>query len=334
MSNPGDPATSEASPTQSGRRRPLEASDLLNALTLAVCAAIAWLLPARAWRPAARTLASLHGLLRRGSDARFGSAADALGVERTDLKRNVLTENYLDHIEVMREHHPRGYTPRIEVGGADKLAPAARGGRGAVLWVAAMVHSDLIAKKALRSAGIEVTHLSTEVHGYSGSEWGKRHLNRLRVDVENRYLTERVLVDYAKPLAAMRTLQARLKGGSIVSIKALGSGLKRVGVPFAAGTLHLAVGAPRLAVSTGCPIYPVFTERDESGGFTVRIGDDLRDPDERDPEAAIRKICEAFAARLGDAIGRHPEALQAWTNRESWTPRDESPRVPDGSGQQ
>lgn len=313
-----------AQPVEEPRRRLVTASDVLNALTLAACAVIAWCLPRAAWKGAARALATLHVRLRGVPAHRIGGVALRLGTTCSNLQRTIVENVYLENIEVLREHHPLPSPVPVRLERGERLAAARSAGRGLIVWVSAFTHADLMTKKALAASGLRAIHLSTAAHGYSSSRLGIRFLNRIRVSAENRYLGGRINVTYGKARAAMTLLAASLARGDVVTITALGAGKRVVTLPFQGGQVHLALGAPQLALDTGAPLIPVFTTPDEHGGYLVHVGETLSPPPNVDATAALDCIVSAYVAQLAPHVEAHAALWRGWTNPGLWTPPEEA----------
>ena len=299
----------------------ISGADVVNALTLFVCALAAWLLPRAAWGAAARQLASLHVRLRGVPAHRTGGIAQRLGTTSAALQRQIIENVYLDNIEVLREHHPIRSPVDVRLEGGERLSAAHAEGRGVVVWVTAFTHADLMTKKGLASQGFRATHLSTVAHGYSASWFGIRFLNNIRVRAENRYLGRRVNVTYGQARAAMQLLAESLAKGDVVTITALGAGKRVVTVPFAGGDVHLAVGAPQLALSSGATLLPVFTTPDDRGGYVVHVGEALKPSPGDDKAAALERMVQGYVNQLAPHVERHAPLWRGWTNAGLWTPR-------------
>jgi len=209
----------------------------------------------------------------------------------------------------------RGSDLTIETEGLGRVAAAIADGHGAVLWISDLAGAADVAKIALASAGHGVKHLSRVEHGFSKSRFGIRFLNPLRLAFERRYLEERVVFDRMNPAPAMTRLIGWLRGNGIVSIVAgAHEGGRLAEVPFLAGRLRLALGAPRLARLTGAPVIPVFALRDPARPerFTVTFGPPLVAPRSRDAEADLLATARDYAARLEAFVRRYPETWVGW----------------------
>jgi hypothetical protein len=163
---------------------------------------------------------------------------------RKGLQRN----QRLNQLHYVASWCPGGWSPTIDLVGAEHLHAALAGGRGAVLWVAPLVFAPLVAKRALHEGGFSVHHLSRPNHGFSSTRFGVAVLNPVRTRVEDRYLAERITISKAnETTAAVRALADRLATNRIISITMTSLGMRQADVPFLDGRVRVAPGAARLA---------------------------------------------------------------------------------------
>ena len=83
----------------------------------------------------------------------------------------------------LAEYRPRGWNPEIQLRGGHHITDALSQGNGVVAWGYNTTVGSLALLKALRSAGFEVALLSSDVHPYSGSRFGRRFLNPIRTKI-------------------------------------------------------------------------------------------------------------------------------------------------------
>jgi lauroyl/myristoyl acyltransferase len=207
-----------------------------------------------------------------------------------------------------------GWHPRIALEGEEHLRLALAKGKGAVLWIAPFVFYSGPPKIVLHAKGYAVSHLSSPLHGFSGTRYGIAFLNRIQCKPEDRLIKERIVFDRNAPSTAMRCMVRALKAGEVVSIAAASTeGLEAVEAPFFAGITPIAVGAPRLAGLTGAPLLPMFTVRDRDGRFRIAIEAPIAlDPKQSSDERCIA-AATAFFRRLEPWVRAHPEQWRGWS---------------------
>jgi lauroyl/myristoyl acyltransferase len=203
----------------------------------------------------------------------------------------------------------------VRLTGAEHLRHSLEGGRGAVLWIADQVFAGDAVKVGLGEAGYAVSHMSRPEHGFSDTRFGLRVLNPIRTRFEMRYLKERVVFDRDKPATTMRTLRKRLTGNGVVSFLASAyEGRSLIERPFLQGTTSVATGAPRLALSAGASLHPVFVRRTETPGrLEVVIEGSILPSGEGKGEEAIVKAAGGYLARLEAYVRDDPALWRGWT---------------------
>jgi hypothetical protein len=232
------------------------------------------------------------------------------------------------HLQVLREYHPAGWSPRLRVVGREHLDGALAAGRGAVLWVAPFTFNSLVVKKAIKEAGFDLFFLSTPGHGYSLTRFGRRWLNPVRVRCEDRYLAERVLMQDGAELQALRRLERLLRDNRLVAIACRATGRRQVRVTIERGRLPLATGAPSLALSAGAPLLPVFVLRKGLDAFDVVVEAPLVASDRTSRHAAVDELARGFGARMEAHLRSAPAGGNVWELLEAGDapPRGPSPR--------
>jgi lauroyl/myristoyl acyltransferase len=217
-----------------------------------------------------------------------------------------------------------GWRPSLVLEGEAHLREALAGGKGAILWIAPFVFYSGPTKIALHEKGYTVSHLSSPLHGFSGTHYGIAVLNRIQCIPEDRHIKERIVFDRTAPSTAMRRMVRALKAGEAVSIAAASTeGLETIETPFFGGRLPVAVGAPRLAGLTGAPLLPMFAVRDRDGRFRIVI----EPPIAMDPKQSTDRRCIAAAlayfGRLEPWVRQYPEQWRGWSK---WR-RPDAPRA-------
>jgi lauroyl/myristoyl acyltransferase len=198
--------------------------------------------------------------------------------------------------------------------GEQHLQQALSEGKGAILWIAPFVFYSGPTKIVLHDKGYAVSHLSSPLHGFSGTRYGIALLNRVQCIPEDRNIRERIVFDRSTPATAMRRMVRALKTGEAVSIAAASTeGLETIEAPLFGGITPVAVGAPRLAGLTGAPLLPMFPVREPDGTFRITIEapialDSKQSTDQRCVAAAI-----TFFQRLEPWIRQYPEQWRGWS---------------------
>ncbi|MGH8679911.1 MAG: AMP-binding protein [Burkholderiales bacterium] len=305
------------------RDRPaFSVSDLATSLTLLGLAPVAWLLPRQAWPAVCGALARTHVALRSlRAAADLGEALRRLDVPLTseELQRRFLSGAYEDIVVTLREHLPIAWRPPILLQGAEHISAARAAGRGAVLWSCPSAFGGLIPKKALKAAGVELVNLRSAIHPYSGTWFGVKLLNPVRVRIENRYLAGTVTLGGADGLSALQELRGHLEANAVITIAANGSEGTPFEIPFLGGTLKLSLGAPTLAALHGAPLLPLFAVAGGAGGFEVTIGPPIQAQPGRHAGETARELARGYARVLEAHLRRHPADWRGWFMRHTWT---------------
>ena len=84
-------------------------------------------------------------------------------------------------------------------------------------------------------------------------------------------------------------------------------GKRHVDVPFLAGRLLSALGAPHLALRSGAPLHPVIALRTGPQDFSVEIAPALAAEADGSREKQLRALVEAYATQLHEPVRRHPD---------------------------
>lgn len=293
-------------------------SDIGLTLQLALLTLPAWILPDRFWSAAWRAKAHFPGPTGPGVRRNTRTIATALGdvsqSEAQRIARDLRAAIKELKTQSLKGWRPGGWRPAIALEGEEHLKRAVEAGKGAILWIAPFVFYSGASKIALREKGYLVSHLSSTVHGFSGSQYGIQFLNRIQCVPEDRNIKERIVFDRDAPSTAMRRLLRALKAGEVVSIAAASTeGLEMVETPFLGGRTPVAVGAPRLAGLTGAPVLPMFVVREKNGVFRVVIEPPIAlDPKQSSDERCVAAATEFFR-RLEPYVRKHPEQWRGWS---------------------
>ena len=277
----------------------------LVALTL-----IAWLAPPRFWRTAARVTCSI------GRAARFWPAYQNIlankycETEIADIAARCRCYERELKIQILGLNGPwRSWRPNIGLSGKNHLQKALERGHGAILWVTHTAFSTLIVKMALHNAGYQAVQLSRPGHGFSSSHFGVRFLNPLWTRVEDRFISERVLIIGETAAEALSVLRARLAANQVIIITVGPDAHKFAQVPFFQAHLMIPTGPIRLARTTGAALLPVFSVAKDNGAFDVTIEEPL---DPTCGQAGDEHIAAAYAKQLEDFVLKFPDQWAGW----------------------
>jgi predicted LPLAT superfamily acyltransferase len=310
-------------------------------MAISVLAPVAWLAPERSWRPLGHVVSlAIANAWPAVTRARVATLARALGGRRPPRPlgalRVAIMDGYMEErLQILRAHRPGGWRPRLRLVGRAHLDAALARGRGAILWTAPFSYADLVTKMALHAAGVSVTHLSASSRGFSPNScrvwnptrFGMRILSPLRTRIEDRHLRERIAIPRDGSLAYTRRVEGRLRANGVVSIRAGETGQRTVELPFLAGRLRLASGAPSLALLADAALLPVFCVRTGPGAFDVVIEPALERVTTTARHEAIDDLARRYGALLETYVLRHPELWSGWyslhvdgAEREATTP--------------
>ena len=276
----------------------------------------AWFLPERRWPALARALSPMAiGDLTKDAAATESVIRKTLGARLPDVAtksilRDMGAEGIFTFFQVLKGHRPGGWSPAVRIAGVEHVHVALEAGRGAVLWVSHAFHGHLGAKVGFHRAGLEVVHLSTPAHGFSGTKFGVRYLNRMQTRIEDRHIAERVMLPLQGQNIALQILVKRLKANKVVSITGQRGTGRTVDARFLDGNLPLAPGAPTLAHMTGAKLLPVFAFRAADGVIDVTIEPEIVLEGARDE--AVSGAARTFAARSEPHVLRSPGQWLSW----------------------
>jgi len=299
-------------------------SDIRTSIRFALLLLPVWLTSDRFWTRAWRLKSRIRLRTGRGMQRKISIIQEALGLPDRQAAETIARDlraatNELK-TQALKSWRPLGgWRPKIALEGEAHLRDALSQGKGAVLWIAPFVFYSGPTKIALHREGYTVSHLSSPLHGFSGSRYGIRYLNPIQCRPEDRLIKERIVFDRNAPSAAMRRMVRALKAGEVVSIAASSAeGLEAVEARFFDGIMPVAVGAPRLSGLTGAPLLPIFTVREADG--TIRVAIDA--PIALDPQQTSDERCivaaTAFFHRLEPWVRKYPAQWRGWSK---WRPK-------------
>ena len=146
----------------------------------------------------------------------------------------------------------------------------------------------------------------------SSTKYGMRVLNPLISSVEERYLAARIVLSQSGSAIATRKLMRCLNDNGIISVTGNNHSNNCSRLPFLNTDIDIAVGAPRLALKTGAALLPVFTIRDDEGGFLVSVGSEIAMPADGSAKERINAAVGDYLKRLTPFVEQHPAQWRSW----------------------
>ena len=290
-------------------------SDISKLFVLAICA---WVLPQSRWPGVCNRFAKaeLHKNKKRTQSVveriRIACNGQSIRLSPEEVEFAYRAAHYLDRLQVFAEYRPRGWSPEILMHGREHLDQALAQGRGAILWVGNFAGSSLVTKMAFHRARIDVSHLGRPTHGFSRTEFGIKYLNPILVRIEDRYLKERVVLSLGTSVYDDDQLRRRLCENSVISTTVVREAEKLLVVPFLSARIEFAIESLRLAISTGAPLLPVFTVRDEGGGYHVHLGPAMSLSPGGSGDEPYETALHDYARRLEHYVLRYPGLWRTW----------------------
>ena len=300
----------------------ISSGDIGAALVFLILGLAVAVLPENAVRRVCRVMARAH-LFFRGSKADELAHVPDLAAAGTNLRRleqQFMTRSYEELAQPLLERRGKGWHPTIDLEGRKYIDRALADGHGAVLWLIPSFEGEIILRKALHGAEIPLADLRVPDHPYSGTRFGHRFLNPIRVEVEDRYMVERVMLHEFTDTKALQALQTQLKQNRVVYLLGSGNSEKPADLEILGGTLSLALGAPALATLSKAPLLPASVIPTSCGGYKVRIGKPMTVEGQRPGRASWLALAEAFAKELKDHVLARPDRWQGWYDRDTWVP--------------
>ena len=293
-------------------------ADVVIAFALPILTAISWALPEPWWRRIGAAVAPLSLRMLTADPAsavrRIGEVlrGQPVAASAETIVEELAGASFEATLQYLRDYRPGGWNPALRLSGREHVEAALGRGSGVILWLADFVFRDVPTKIAFHRAGYAVSHLSHPRHGLSETRLGMRILNRVPAVCGDRYLRERVMLSLDGAVAAMRTLQRRLRENGVVSITAGMRAQHPVAVPLLGREIPLAPGAPDLAHRTKAALLPVFPVRDSAGLITVTVHPPIEVPDNVPRRAASAAAARQFAALLEAQVLEHPGQWLSW----------------------
>jgi lauroyl/myristoyl acyltransferase len=291
-------------------------SDFYQALKLLVMAPASWLLSIDRLWPVARNLRDWTARRRilpgpgQAVIAQVLAVTPAQASEILWTSRNRMLEAQLQILALTRPG--RRWRPAIRVHGLANLEAALERRSGAILWVSDFIYGTLITKMALQQAGFPLIHLSRPTHGFSNTPFGMRFLNPQWMRIEDRFLTERVLIPGEDASAALGVLRTRLTANGVVSILVTDTARRTCDAKFCHGSIRVATGPLHLSRTSGAPLLPVFTVRSDDGIYDVWVGRPLDVDDASEPNYGV--AIRDYVSMLEPHVLKHPDQWNGWVS--------------------
>lgn len=281
---------------------------------LTVLLPFAWLLPVKTFGSFSSRISTLAQPVRRlAARGLYEKIECAPGIDDpSEVEARVFSNRIEQELEYLREYRPGGWHPTIRLLGIEHIERALRERSGAVLWIAPLFFSSLVAKKALHAAGVEVSFLSRSFHGPSDSEFGRRFINPIKIRREERYLRERVVMQTGKGATAVRALRSRLRKGNVVAVAWAAYGDQLLEANILDGIFPVAGGAPGIALAENATLMPIFTRRVDPNSFEVVVGEPIVPPEHVERRAAIEDMLNVFCGSLDTLAREDPAILTIW----------------------
>jgi lauroyl/myristoyl acyltransferase len=298
-----------------GSRQPIVCKRDIGLLGLLPSQALlAWSVPERRWQGIAARLARSRMVLKPGRTAREVARIRRLAGRRlSPLSPEAclevhLAHTYLERLQLLHAHHPRGWRPQIRLEGRRHIEDTLASGNGAILWIAPFVYQNLVTKMAFHQAGYALAHLYRYTHSLSDTRFGVRVLNPIVTTAEDRFLSERLVIGPdGSTCGVMGRMLQRLQQNQLVSVAVGAQGAKTANIPFMAGQAVVATGALSLISRTGAALLPIFTVREPSGAFVVTVESPLRLPACSARGPGWQELLAEYAAILTSQVERWPD---------------------------
>ena len=258
--------------------------DVAEVAKLSSQSLLAWSLPERAWWPVSRLLGRIEVATHPKRTRREIAEVEDLitGTEIGADPRRIVIENwanqYGERFQYLRAWRPGGWTPEIDIVGAEHVRAALEKGRGVIFWGGNFSFNNLVAKMAMSRLGLAVVGFSVPRHGFSRTGFSVRYLNRLYRDIENRYLKERLMSEPTQFAASLEKMREYLKTNGAVYFAVGGRARRTASVKFLGDRLVLATAPLAMAHNTGAAMLPIYTHRVGPHRYEVHARSAARSP--------------------------------------------------------
>lgn len=293
---------------QNDEPRPLvQLRDLAQMATHAASAVGLRILPERRWPSLARRIAAASSSLFRGRRRQIlakirgffpggiptGESAEALEAR--------IGERLAEETFLLRQlaRHP-DWRPDIGMVGAEQVEHALEEG-GAMLWVAAQPSAMLLTAVVCHDRGWPIYRLSHWVHGLSHTHFGIAFGNDAIQRIENQYATRIVIGPEGAGPAMARCVEV-MSEGALVQVHAVANARRLTEYALQGGRATLALGAPKLAMDAGLPIFSVTVGRTGGHDYQLHFAQIL----ERGERLPLEKIGQRLVDEWNASMQRDP----------------------------
>lgn len=275
-----------------------------------------WVSPESRWASFARRVVRLRLLFQPKLDDEALAIIRVVVGDRPsnwideDYRPAWLTERYHAWMALLACAWPRGWQPSAALIGKEHLDAALAEGRGVVLLTSCFAFKDLMAKVALTRAGFEPCQLAQNTHGFSNSFLSRWLLNPICLNIENRFLSERLEFSNRQTIDVKSMIKDRLRQNKLVLVAMTPIGRKLSTFPFLHGRIRIATGALSLAYDMKATVLPSFTIRQPDGRLQTIIEPalDLSLADRKDE--SIDLMLPHYVRRLESYVTRYPHQFQ------------------------
>ena len=211
----------------------------------------------------------------------------------------------------------KGRIARVDLEGADHVAAALAGGRGAIVAAGHFGNWE-IGGAGCAAHGLPVTFVV-------------QPLRNARVDARLEALRRGAGIDTVSRGMALRRVRAALAANRLVFIMC-DQDARRAGifVPFFGIPASTPRGAAQMALRFRAPMLTAFAGRKPDGRVCVEFGAPLEAPAGVSEESAVEAMLRGFNARLEAAVRGAPE--QYWWAHRRWKTRPEGAAIAAESG--
>lgn len=300
--------------------------DVHEVIRLSLLGLLAWILPESMWWPISRLLGRLdvtmHPARTRSATAQIANLLSSEDAARNPNRIYVANRanRYEERFQYLRAWRPDGWNPAIDISGAAHVSDALANGRGIVFWGSNFSFSNLLDMMAVHRLGLGMRRFSVPQHGFSNTRFGIRYLNRVCRDIENRYLSERYMVEPHEISAALGSVRDFLNTNGAVYFAVGGRGRRTAKALFLDGSINLPTGPLAMAHATGAAMLPMYALRIAPARFEVTFGAPIDFTGSSVGDVDYTAAVQTYADMLTPFVLRDPGQWCGWHLTKSWTP--------------